>query len=154
MAYRAGKGQVTNRTIQGIPVHYRHTERQVNTLTESVKNSQVVTFVGESRRERVIFDGLRDDAVTFLVQHFPRLHVEPGSPDAPMPDAILQDENGARTFYDGRDWAEYRPVESSSSRTPQPDDRDEEIARLRERVAQLSAGEPAQEPAPDAEPVL
>jgi hypothetical protein len=63
----------------------------------------VVAFVGESRRERTVFEGTEDDARTYIQMKFPRLHIEPGSfYDAlPAPDAVL-DVNGARTFFDGQ----------------------------------------------------
>lgn len=105
--------------------------------------AQVVTFIGESRRERVVFDGNEEDARTYLEQHFPRLHVEPGSPDEPAPDAVLVSETGTRSFYDGREWADYEPPNASNTRTPQRDDRDDEIDRLRAELAAREEADPA-----------
>lgn len=45
-------------------------------------------------RESVLFDGGEDDARQYLSQNYPRVHVEPGSPDPAVPDALLKSPAG------------------------------------------------------------
>jgi hypothetical protein len=48
---------------------------------------KVVQDVGG--RTRTVFEGIKEDAERYINDHFPRVHVEPGSPNEPTPDATL-----------------------------------------------------------------
>jgi hypothetical protein len=63
---------------------------------EDTRPWQVVTSKG-----RVAFEGLEKDARTFLENHYPRVHVEPGSADEPAPDASLKSPNGDVEHFHG-----------------------------------------------------
>lgn len=52
-------------------------------------------------REAVIFDGNEDDARMFLQNNYPRVHVEPGSPDSGAPDALLKSPENDYSAYHG-----------------------------------------------------
>lgn len=116
--------------------------------------ARVINFVGEFRRERVVFDGTEADAQAYIAQHFPRLHVEPGMDygDAgPIADAVLEYDDKSRKFWDGREMQDWEPPASASNpsngqRTP--DERDDRIAELEAQLAQQS-GRPPVEPPPD-----
>lgn len=105
--------------------------------------TRVVTFVGESRRERVVFEGLEDDAREFITQRFPRLHIEPGThygDDGPPADAVI-DTDGKREFYDGKNWLPWTPpAVGTTTRTDQPDDRDARIAELERQLDEAASG--------------
>lgn len=107
--------------------------------------TRVITFVGESRRERVVFEGLEDDARDFVVQQFPRLHIEPGThygDDGPPADAVI-DTDDQRKFFDGRNWQEWTAPALgtvSGGRTDQPDDRDDRIVELERQLANATSG--------------
>jgi hypothetical protein len=106
--------------------------------------ARVITFVGESRREKVIFDGLPEDAQQYIEQRFPRLHIEPGSDygdSGPTADAVM-DIDGKRTFFDGKQWGDWTPPTMVAAG---PDDRDTRIAELE---AQLAAAQNGPKPAP------
>lgn len=112
--------------------------------TTTPDRARVITFVGEGRREKVIFDGLPEDAQQFIEHRFPRLHIEPGSDygdSGPTADAIM-DIGGTRTFYNGKKWDDWTPPSMVAAG---PDDRDARIAELEAQLAQAQAG-PKPEP--------
>lgn len=50
---------------------------------------------------KVVFEGAEADARKFIADHFPRVHVEPGSSEAPTPDAKLVSPDGKEETYAG-----------------------------------------------------
>lgn len=62
---------------------------------------KVVQFVGaEKTRMRTVFEGIEKDARDYISRHFPRVHLEPNSPDEPQPDAVVLSPSGAKESYD------------------------------------------------------
>lgn len=98
--------------------------------------ARVFAFIGESRRERTVFDGTEEDAKQYLEHNFPRPHIEPGEDygdDGPPVDAVL-DVNGVRTKFDGKAWSEWTPPTHLPAWT-KPDERDRVIADLQAQLA-------------------
>lgn len=60
---------------------------------------KVVQSVGG--RVRTVFEGIEEDARKYISDHFPRVHVEPGSPDEPAPDATLVSPTGDVESFQG-----------------------------------------------------
>lgn len=54
-------------------------------------------------RVKTLFEGTEEDARDFIVKNFPRIHVEPGINEEPVPNVILKSDNGVEHF-DGKDW--------------------------------------------------
>lgn len=59
----------------------------------------VKTNPTNGQRPRVLFEGLEKDARAFIVNHFPRTHVEPGmapldNEDGPITDVTLHNDSG------------------------------------------------------------
>lgn len=68
-------------------------------MTDTVK---VKSYDGK----RTHFEGLYDDAKRFVENHFPRMHVEPGSNNDVVPDVVIQHGTGEndKAHFDGTTW--------------------------------------------------
>jgi hypothetical protein len=105
--------------------------------------AKVIAFMGESRRERVLFEGELEDAQNFLRDNYPRIHIEPGmdyGEDGPPADAVVQDDDGARQFWNGRTLLDWRAPATASSPSNAVDSTNaqlaDENARLRAQLAE------------------
>lgn len=64
---------------------------------------KLVRVISNSVRNRVLFEGTREDAETFVRQNFPRNHVEPGNrnDDQPAADVSIVDGTKSLILFDG-----------------------------------------------------
>lgn len=78
-------------------------------MTDSEPTPQFLVKAADKfgKHSRTLFSGLEDDARKFLTDHFPRLHVNPGSQDEPIPDAVLAHPDGTVQFHDGTKWQDH-----------------------------------------------
>lgn len=76
----------------------------------------VVSNTSEGVNSRLLFAGTQEDAAQYIVDHFPRVHVEPGSlygEDGPPADAALiapggslRDNKGV-AYWNGAKWSDW-----------------------------------------------
>lgn len=60
---------------------------------------------------RTLFRGTEDDARQYVQDHFPHVHVEPGTDygdDGPQPDVFVKDPKGNLSGLVGKDWVDYQ----------------------------------------------
>lgn len=113
---------------------------------------RVVTTGAPPRR---VFEGTEADAEEHIRNHYPRVHIEPGTdyPDGPVPDVVLQSPNGTYRGWNGSDWSEWGVDEQgwfpaashdepALAATPPPDD----------GVPNVPPGEPADSTPTDSAP--
>lgn len=57
-----------------------------------------------NKRGQVVHEGDEDSARTYVVNNYPRVHVEPGSASTPEPDAVLAHPGGGHSYWNGSEW--------------------------------------------------
>jgi hypothetical protein len=78
-----------------------------------------------NRKNRVIFEGIEKDARLFISDNFPRVHVEPGSPDPTTPDAKLRAPDGTDYVHTGP--GDYVPLDEYDPGEKAPPLSDDEL---------------------------
>jgi hypothetical protein len=63
------------------------------------------------KKGRVIFEGIESDARRWIADNYPRVHVQPGSPDPAAPDAVLQAPDGHKEVHADSDGTGFIPEE-------------------------------------------
>lgn len=99
--------------------------------------------VNTGKFTRTLLEGLEDDCMTFISQHFPRIHTEPGSPELPTPDAIIVSPDGDHYAYHGPGVGYVKVADDGQPEDAEGDDDDDEIVVKKPAVRKTAAKKPA-----------
>lgn len=102
-------------------------------MTEVTETVSVKSADGK----RTYFEGTAEDAETFIVNNFPRIHVEPGvnyGEDGPEPDAYIAHADGSSSWFDGADWYSDAEDDTSADAAPAVIDKDHRPANSADKA--------------------
>ena len=82
--------------------------------------AKVLTRDNRGNFGRLAFDGTESDARQYIINNFPRLHIEPGMNVEPEADAVLSVDGADDDFWNGDVW--YSEKSNDDSDDIRPDD--------------------------------